>query len=105
MSELRETVLREREPPYFGWLSTELPCYENDTFLLKTNVHTRPVGGRPFVEMEPTDHPLAVEQRNGITSKRIQEVAECVRHKRNLCFVIQSIYPARCRYHFPKWTA
>lgn len=70
---------REREPPYFGWLSTSLPCYP-DTLNLKTHVHTRPVGERPFVELDATDHPLALEQRNGITMQRVQEIAECVLH-------------------------
>ena len=27
MSELWESLGRENEPPYFGWLSTALPCY------------------------------------------------------------------------------
>jgi hypothetical protein len=38
--------------------------------LLKTNVHTRARGLRPTVELEPTDHPLAVEQREA-SPKRI----------------------------------
>jgi len=80
MTELWETEGREREPPYFGWLSTSLPCYDKDTFFLKTNVHTRFVGQRPFIELEPTEHPLAIEQRNGITLKRVQEIAECALH-------------------------
>ena len=79
-AELWETKGREKESPYFGWLSTSLPCYDVDTFLLKTNVHTRPVGERPFIELEPTDHPLAIEQRNGITLERVQEIAERVLH-------------------------
>lgn len=70
---------RVNEPPYFGWLSTRLPGYP-DTFLLKTHVHTRELGRRPFVELEPTDHPLAVEQRTGITWDRVQEIAELVLH-------------------------
>jgi hypothetical protein len=70
---------REDEPPYFGWLSTRLPCYP-DTVNLKTNIHTRPVGERPLIELEPTDHPLAIEQRNGITMQRVFELAECIEH-------------------------
>lgn len=77
--ELWEQPGRESEPPYFGWLSTRLPCYP-ETLLLKTHVHTRPVGQRPFIELEPTDHPLAVEQREGITLARVQEIAERVLH-------------------------
>jgi hypothetical protein len=45
-----------------------------------THVHTRAVGRRPFVELEPTDHLLAVEQREGITQERVREIAELVLH-------------------------
>ena len=72
--ELWDTPGREAEPPYFGWLSTELPGYTPGTLLLKTNVHTRRVGQRPLVEVEPTEHPLAVEQRTGITLARVREI-------------------------------
>ncbi len=70
---------RENEPPYFGWLSTRLPGYP-DTVNIKTMVHTQPVGIRPTIELEPTDHPLALEQRQGITWERIQEIAQSVLH-------------------------
>lgn len=79
--ELWETPGREAEPAYFGWLSTDLPGYPQ-TLLLKTHVHTRAVGRRPRVELEPTDHPLAVEQRTGITWDRVREIAELVLHPR-----------------------
>ncbi|NRQ39049.1 DUF2199 domain-containing protein [Nonomuraea sp. NN258] len=79
-SELWETPGRENEPPYFGWLSTELPIYSPSTINLKTNLHTRPVGERPVVELEPTSHPLAVEQRDGITRARVQEIVERLLH-------------------------
>ncbi|HZS09300.1 MAG TPA: DUF2199 domain-containing protein [Blastocatellia bacterium] len=76
---LWNTEGRESEPPYFGWLSTSIPGYP-ETLSLKTNVHAREVGRRPFIELEPTDHPLAVEQREGITWERVQEIAEIVLH-------------------------
>ncbi len=79
MCELWETEGREKEPPYFGWLSTALPCYTN-TMNLKTHVHTQPVGERPLVELEPTNHPLSIEQQKGITMARVQEIAQCVLH-------------------------
>ena len=68
---------RAEEPPYFGWFSTSLPGYP-ETLNLKTLVHTRAVGLVPWIELEPTDHPLAVEQRTGITWERIREIAEQV---------------------------
>lgn len=52
-----------------------LPGYP-ETFNLKTLVHTRAVGLVPWIEREPTDHQLAVEQRTGITWERIHEIAE-----------------------------
>ncbi|QKW39371.1 DUF2199 domain-containing protein [Actinomadura sp. NAK00032] len=80
MGELWETPGREQAEPYFGWLASELYLYERPTLNLKTNVHTRPVGERPFVQLEPTDHPLAVEQRSGITRERVQWFAEQILH-------------------------
>jgi hypothetical protein len=53
------------EGPYFGWLSNRLPGYP-DTSRLKTRVYLRPLPQRPRIELEPTDHPLAVHQREGI---------------------------------------
>ncbi|WP_344345638.1 DUF2199 domain-containing protein [Kitasatospora putterlickiae] len=74
--DLWEDPAREQEPPYFGWLTTELPVYPESTLLLKTHVRTRAVGLRPLIELEPTDHPLAVEQREGITADRVREFAD-----------------------------
>lgn len=78
-SELWEQQGRESEPPYFGWLNTSLSAYP-ETLGLKTHVYTRPVGERPFVEVEPTDHPLALEQKHGMTRERIQAIAELILH-------------------------
>jgi hypothetical protein len=49
----------------FGWLSTSIPCYP-ETINLKTNVHNSPIGVTPYIELEPTEHPLAMEKREGI---------------------------------------
>jgi hypothetical protein len=81
--ELWDREGREAEPPMFGWLSSELPVYEPSTLLLKTRLHTQPVGIRPRLELEPTDHQLAVEQRAGIRMERVQEFAEQLRHDRH----------------------
>jgi hypothetical protein len=79
ISELWTTEGREAEPPYFGWLNTRLPGYP-DTFNLKVNLHTRPVGDRPYVEVEPTDHPLAIEQRNGLSWVDVYDRVEKLLH-------------------------
>jgi hypothetical protein len=61
---------RSHVGPFFGWLSTELALYPS-TENLKTRVHLRDDGIRPYVELEPTNHPLAIEQRNGISADRV----------------------------------
>jgi hypothetical protein len=43
-------------------------------------VHTQPVGIRPKIELEPTSHPLAIEQKQGITMERVQQIAEQLLH-------------------------
>ena len=78
--QLWESEDRIDEPPYFGWLSSSLPGYP-ETVGLKTHVHTRAVGCRPFIELETTDHPLAIEQRNGISVDRVKQIAAIVAHQ------------------------
>lgn len=75
--DLWETPGRENEPPYFGWLNTRLPGYP-DTTQLKVNVHTLQVGKRPLIEVEHSDHQLAVEQHHGITKQRAESLAKQV---------------------------
>lgn len=59
--------------PWFGWFSNRLKGYD-DTLNLKCQVHPRPGRQRPWIELERTDHPLAVEQAEGITFDRLLEI-------------------------------
>lgn len=60
--------------PRFGWLTTELP-YDESTLSLPTLVHQRPPGQTPFIMLDPhSDHPLAREQREGITMHEVAAV-------------------------------
>jgi hypothetical protein len=68
---------RRQDHLFFGWLSSDLGLYPR-TSGLKTHVHLRNNGLRPLIEFEPTDHPLAVEQRNGISVQRVEEIAAAV---------------------------
>jgi hypothetical protein len=58
---------------WFGWFCNNLKGYP-DTFLLKCQVHPRTGRQRPLIALEPSDHPLAVEQRQGITFDRLLEI-------------------------------
>jgi hypothetical protein len=71
---------REKEPGYSGRLSNELPLYPS-SLNLTAIVHTLGVGERPSIQLEPTNHSLALEQSLGITMKRVQQIAEQVIHQ------------------------
>jgi len=64
---------RSHVGPFFGWLSVALPLYPS-TVNLKTYVHLRDGGVRPSVELEQTEHPLALEQRSAMTTERLGEI-------------------------------
>jgi hypothetical protein len=72
--ELWNAPVIENEEPKFGWLCNNISLYP-PTLNLKTNLHLRGGGTRPTIELEPTDHPLAIEQRRGISVERVQEIA------------------------------
>jgi hypothetical protein len=68
---------RDRHGPFFGWLNTSLPLYP-PTAILKTHVHLRAPPFIPVIEIEPSDHPLSIEQRAGMTMERAVEIAEAL---------------------------
>jgi hypothetical protein len=68
------------EPAYFVWLSSSIGIYP-ETLNLKANVHSRSIRERPLIVLEPTDHPLSIEQRDGVSIQRIREIAECTLHR------------------------
>jgi hypothetical protein len=79
--ELFQQVDRDTDEAFCGWLCSAIPSYP-DTLELKTLVRVRPWPSRPYIELEPTDHPLAIDQREGITSGRAREIIEQIMHRR-----------------------
>jgi hypothetical protein len=59
--------------PMFGYLSNQLPQYP-DTLFLKLMIQTGAKGARPSVQLEPNDHPLAMDQRDGIALEKLLEI-------------------------------
>ena len=53
--------------PFFGWLSTKIDYYSESTLSLKTMAHYRGGGLRPRIVLEPSSHPLYLQQRDGIS--------------------------------------
>lgn len=64
---------------YFGWLCSPIAGYPS-TIHLKTHVRSRAVGQVPLIELHECDHPLYVDQRNGITVERVREFAHILLH-------------------------
>lgn len=77
--ELYDVSERAQHGPFFGWLCSHIWIYPQ-TLALKTMVHLRDHELRPYVELEPTDHPLAIEQRNGISLDRLVSIYEAMTH-------------------------
>jgi hypothetical protein len=79
LSERWEAPDRASDPPYFGWLCSPVAVYPS-TIHLKLSVQSRPPGLTPLFTVAPTDHPLALDQRNGITIARWHEFAHRLLH-------------------------
>jgi hypothetical protein len=77
----RLDVVPPDEPERFGWLSSRIWAYSPTTLNLKTMVTFRGENKRPLVRLEPTDHPLSLEHRNGITVGRVQELVAPLLHR------------------------
>jgi len=65
--------------PWFGWFSNRLKGYP-DTLNLKCQVNPRNGRRRPLIELEHTDHPLARDQRKGVSIDRLIEVYAAYGH-------------------------
>ena len=70
-------------PPFEGMLASDIPIYPA-TAGLSCRIQMRDTRKRPSFILESTDHPLAVEQRNGITLDRVKDIAsKILKHKKD----------------------
>lgn len=65
------------ERPMFGWLCNNVSQYP-PTAGLKTNVYLRKDNLRPTIMIEPTNHPFAVDQREGITLEKVEKLVSAM---------------------------
>jgi hypothetical protein len=79
-SALWHNVGRESEPPYFGWLSNQIPGYPS-SINIKATVQTEPVGIRPRIRVIEAGHPLSIDQERGITEERAEELIHAAVHR------------------------
>ena len=71
---------REQELQFMGWLNNDLFLF-GDTLNLQLDIHTQPVGERPLFTISDPNHPLAIQQRDGITIDTVQDIAEMILHR------------------------
>ncbi len=77
IGELWDVQIREHELPISGELCSDIPIYP-PTGRLRCKLYLQNAGRRPSIKIEPADHPLAIEQRNGITIERVKQIAALV---------------------------
>ncbi len=78
MTERWEDVERDGDA-YFGWLCSPIPVYPS-TIHLRTNVRARSIGLVPLIEIQECEHPLYVDQRDGVTLTRVHEFVHSLSH-------------------------
>ena len=66
--------------PFKGRLGNSLKIYP-ETLNLRLEVQLQPVGKRPLFIVEDCEHPLAIEQKSGITSATAIELASLLLHQ------------------------
>lgn len=65
---------------YCGWLCSKVSLYP-DSLGLEAIARPQLNGQRPMITLEPSDHPLSVDCREGLTIERAQEMAEQLVHR------------------------
>jgi hypothetical protein len=89
---LWNTEIREHEPPIPATLCSDISLYPSTTGLACT-LHLRNAGRRPSIKLAPAKHPLATEQRKGITLERVQEIAAVMQRHRHYDPVVFTVRP------------
>lgn len=74
-----DAEIADDAPPRFGWLSNWIDGYPEPREI-RCHVFLRSGNLRPRIVLEPTDYPLALEQRHGITLERVKQIAASAGH-------------------------
>ena len=80
-----EDPKRVDQEPYFGWLQTIVPTY-GDTLNIKTIAIEQAVGLIPEIKIIEENHPLKIDQDNGLTYKKTLEIVDKIlreQHQKN----------------------
>lgn len=77
--DLWELPERVNELPYFGWLNSFIPSYGN-TINLKIIAIEQAPGYIPEIKVTEEDHPLSIDQLQGITMEKAMEIVYKILH-------------------------
>ena len=66
--------------PFKGRLANSLSLYA-ETLNVKVRIVIQPLATRPLSVVEQPEHPLAIEQQNGISQERAKEIASLLLHQ------------------------
>lgn len=69
---------------FFGWVCNRVPFYPVPAATFAADVYVQPGGTRPKLvlrDVRNEGHPLIIDQREGISIARAQEIAEQVMHR------------------------
>jgi len=77
---LFEEKQRSHNDPMFGWFSTWIYSLYEGSENIKSRIHLRDNGIRPYIELEPTEHPLSIAQTKGITPEQVIKIYEYYVH-------------------------
>jgi hypothetical protein len=81
ISESWEEAGREKiRGPFKGRLANSLSIYP-ETLNLKVKILIQPVARRPLFIVEELEHPLGIEQQDGISEERSREMASLLLHQ------------------------
>jgi len=69
----------ERAKGLSGEIATRLPTYTKDTLGTKVQIKIQPVGRRPTLVVQDS-HPLAAQQKNGITRKKLLQTVLAIQN-------------------------
>lgn len=76
--DLWDNPARVNEEPYFGWLSSNIAGY-NDTLNIKTVAQeNEDIDAIPNIYVIEENHPLAIDQENGITMDKALEIVSSI---------------------------
>jgi hypothetical protein len=97
---LYESPDQANEPPLRGHIATSIPAYREDSLGIPVSVQLTGPTTRPILFVnEGVDHPIADEQRNGISMDRLNDYFSSIRRQSSVRSEAHESGTVRCTTH------